>query len=259
MKRRLITALWFALIAGVLQGQTFISIRGNTEASDTGANTSVNTSAGGTMNVATNDFIVAFIGTSTNSQAADGLVVSDGGSNTLTCDTASSGTSTGQLWMCYKAGATANATATWTATWTGTHAFRSIQVANYSGLLTASVLDQGPVCQNTANCTTEETGTTARDSVNLPTTTNANDMLVGGTISDNTENYSAANSFTIRGGTTGIDRNIMDKTVVSTGTYPSGSFATGSSTTIHFLTKFATFKVTTGGGGALLGPVKPTN
>jgi hypothetical protein len=242
--------LLFILGIGVPSfAQTFTSERHNTEASDTGSATSVNTSAAGTMAVSTGDFILACVGTSQNSQSLDGLVVSDGGSNTLTCDTASTGPLTGQLWLCRKPGATANATATWTATWTGTHAFRSIHVANYSGLTDGS-LDQGTVCQNTANCTTEETGTTARDTVNLPTTTNASDLLLGCMISDANDTYTAANGFTLRGGAslTTVDRFIAEKAVSSTGTY-GGSQGTGALTTPHFLMKLAAFKVTTGGGG----------
>jgi hypothetical protein len=219
------------------------------------AATSIATSA--SMNVATNDLIVACVGSGASQAGLDGLVVSDGVSNTLTCDSLFDFGTPGQLIMCYKAGAVANTAATWTATWSSTHSFRLINAMNYAGMATTNPLDQGPSCQN-ATCDASATSSN-RTAVNLAATNNANDLLVACTYEDNFSDWTAANSFNLRATLTGADHMFADKTVSSTGVYPNGlNFGTVSTTTVNYLSKFAAFKAAPSStpNGSLLGKSK---
>jgi hypothetical protein len=238
----LFLALVCVLVCSSAYAQTFKSYRSGSAG---GPATSVSTSA--TMNVATGDLVVLFVGHSgTSLEVAP--TVSDGGSNTATCpDTPSTAQATGtpgSLWMCYVQNATANATATWTSTWGTNRSFIEIMASNYSGMATSSVLDKGPVC-NVSGCNSASTGG-SRSAVNTSTTGQANELLVAGTYEDNTSNWTAAQSYNLRTGTSALDHQFADVNVTSTGAYPGGNFATVNTTTVNYLSVFATFKAASG-------------
>lgn len=190
------------------------------------------------INIASGDTVLVCIGRGVGSSTISG--VTDGGSNTFT-KVGSTSTSTsdtvGAVDMWVKTNATANATATITATFNTSVTFRWIASAQYTGVATSSAVDQSSCAEATCTTTTSSTNVSA---VNV-TTTQANELLAYCGYNNAAANWTAANSFNLRTGTTGMDRNLADKVVSSTGSYPNGNIATMSASAGQ-VGVFGTFK-----------------
>lgn len=116
-------------------------------------------------------------------------------------------------------------TGTCTATFSVSYvSWSSIQAASYSGIATSSAIDQ-TAC-NSASCDALASSSANITTQNV-TTTVANELLVVGALAWNNDvEYTGANGYTPRrAGSTRL-HNIIDKTVSSTGTYPSATVAT---------------------------------
>jgi hypothetical protein len=207
------------LIAASVYGQTF---KAYTENSQSAPTNSIATTS--TLNIASGDTVVACVG---RGRFGETVTLTDGGANTSwtkagSTSSSGAGETVGDVDLWVLTNATANATATITATFTtSTVVFRWIGVGLYSGLATSSVIDQSSC--SVAGCgATTSTNVTA---VNV-TTTQPNELLVYCGYNNNAANWTAANSFNLRAGTSSKDAQLADKIVSSTGSYPSGNVAT---------------------------------
>lgn len=204
------------------------------------------TVASNSINIASGDAVIVCVGRGIGASTISG--VTDGGSNTFTKvgSTSTSTTDTvGAVDMWIKTGATANATATITATFNTSVNFRWIATAQYTGVATSSAIDQSSCAEATCATTTSSANVSA---VNV-TTTQADELLAYCGYNNATANWTAANSFNLRSGTSGMDRNLADKVVSSTGSYPNGNIATMSAS-VGQVGVFGTFKAAAGGGGS---------
>lgn len=200
------------------------------------AGSASNISATGTLNIAAGDLVVAYVaGTRT---IASGTC----GSDSMTVGVTRTATD-GSGYYCailYKENASANAAATITGTFSVGADFRDILVVQYSGIATASSLDQSST-DIVGNSGVIHSTSTARTAQNI-TTTLSNTLLLGFHLNwDNPRTTTAAAGYTKRGPSGSTMHNVCERVITSTGTYPSGNFATVD-VTDPYLSIFAAFK-----------------
>lgn len=205
--------------------------KGESHDNQSTADTTISTPA--TLNVAGGDLIVVVIG-ATNHDTASVTC----GSDTLTQAAFNTEPSNYKVYAFYKENASANSSVTCTATFNTAVSFRAIEAVNYSGVLTSSSL-KNTSC-NSATCNALAASSTGRTAQNITTTT-ANAVLIGCGLDWNGGNtLTGANGYTKR--VNGESPFLFDKNVSSTGTYPSGNFATSNTADqyLSFLLVFGT-------------------
>jgi hypothetical protein len=124
----------------------------------------------------------------------------------------------------------------------GFSGFQVICVGEWSGVATASPLDKTAVAQGTTG--SADSGATA-------TTTQADELLIGGMALDSSQTLTWTGSFTSRASAINGGSNrqgfLADRIVSSTGAYDATATYTGSSS---WMAAIATFKAASGGGAA---------
>lgn len=175
----------------------------------------------GTLSIATGDLIVVAVGA--QAPGSPVVTVTCGASNTLTQATFAHEAGGYNVWVFYKENASASTSAC-TASFNNSYNFRAIEAVNYSGVLTSSSL-KNTSC-NSVGCDALAASSTSRTTQNVTTTT-ANALLIGLGVDWNGGDVdTAANGYTKR--VNGLTPFLFDKNVTTTGTYPSGNFATSS-------------------------------
>jgi hypothetical protein len=169
----------------------------------------------GTLAITAGDLVVVLVGGANNPAS-----VACGGQALTQAKAWTAGGYNVQAW--YLQNASANAAATCTATFGGSTAFRSIQAANYGGVVTTGAL-LFSTC-NTSTCDALAATSTSRTTANVTTATANTLHLAIGLDWDGGTTHTAANSYNLRND--GATEFWYDKDLAATGTYPSGNFGT---------------------------------
>jgi len=234
------------LVCLSLSAQSSIVRRGATPAAGGGSSATYRTSSyqnqdaslasiatPGTLNVQSGDLIVVLVGAVNDFGVSTAVCGSD--SLTLGPTFYDSGNNY-KVSLYYKQNASANAAATCTISFTVAQLYRVIAAANYGGVATSGGVLQSS-CNN-AGCSTVASASTSRTAQNVTTTTANTVLIAAGVDWDGGNTLTAANGFTLRlNGTTPF---LLDKSVTSTGTHPSGNFATASLSQMY-VSLFAVF------------------
>lgn len=182
--------------------------------------------------------LIVVIGTCRGGDGTDITSITDTAGNTYTRITGTYNSFAGGIEIWYAKNITGNASNVVTINFNGSYSYRGIRVHQYSGCDTTSPLDQSAV----------GTGTSTAPATASVTTTQANEVLVGGDGLWLSQTHTAGTGYTIRtilGGAEPSGGDGEDRVVSSIGTYTASYTLSGSTTWIIVI---ATFKQAAAGG-----------